>query len=101
MSIARMSALVRAPDTLNTLNEISAALGADVNFATTITTALGEKQTKFIQGALPATNSIRLFDSGTTRFRSIHCAAPMSVATTLGGDASLTLTSDTYSNRNR
>jgi hypothetical protein len=33
-----------APTTLNTLNEIAAALGDDANYATTITTALGNKQ---------------------------------------------------------
>jgi hypothetical protein len=32
-----------APDTLNTLNELAAALGDDANFATTVTTALGDK----------------------------------------------------------
>jgi hypothetical protein len=32
-----------APTTLNTLNELAAALGDDANFATTVTTALGTK----------------------------------------------------------
>ena len=32
-----------APTTLNTLNELAAALGDDANFATTVTTALGNK----------------------------------------------------------
>ena len=32
-----------APTTLNTLNELAAALGNDANYATTITTALGDK----------------------------------------------------------
>ena len=32
-----------APTTLNTLNELAAALGDDANYATTITTALGDK----------------------------------------------------------
>jgi hypothetical protein len=32
-----------APSTLNTLNELAAALGDDANFATTVTTALGNK----------------------------------------------------------
>ena len=32
-----------APDALNTLNELAAALGDDPNFATTVTTALGSK----------------------------------------------------------
>lgn len=41
---AKISALVdSAPETLNTLNELAAALGDDPNFATTITTQLGNK----------------------------------------------------------
>lgn len=40
-----VSALVNSsPATLDTLNELAAALGNDPNFATTITTALGNKQ---------------------------------------------------------
>lgn len=35
-----------APSTLDTLNELAAALGDDANFATTVTTALGNKQDK-------------------------------------------------------
>jgi hypothetical protein len=35
-----------APTTLNTLNELAAALGDDANYATTISTALGLKQDK-------------------------------------------------------
>lgn len=35
-----------APDTLNTLNELAAALGNDENFATTVTEALAEKASK-------------------------------------------------------
>ena len=42
-----MSSLVdSAPDTLNTLNELAAALGDDPNFATTMSTALGKKSEK-------------------------------------------------------
>lgn len=41
---AKVSALVdSAPETLNTLNELAAALGDDPNFATTISTELGKK----------------------------------------------------------
>ena len=32
-----------APETLDTLNELAAALGDDPNFATTVTTQLGQK----------------------------------------------------------
>jgi len=35
-----------APDLLNTLNELAAALGDDANFVTTITTSIGEKVAK-------------------------------------------------------
>lgn len=35
-----------APDTLNTLNELSAALGDDPNFATTVANQIGEKVSK-------------------------------------------------------
>ena len=35
-----------APDLLNTLNEIAAAINDDANYATTLTTALGEKAAK-------------------------------------------------------
>lgn len=35
-----------APETLNTLNELAAALGDDANFATTVSASLGNKQDK-------------------------------------------------------
>lgn len=35
-----------APETLDTLNELAAALGDDPNFATTVSTALGQKMSK-------------------------------------------------------
>lgn len=44
---AAVAALVgAAPEALNTLNELAAALGSDANFATTISTSLGEKLVK-------------------------------------------------------
>jgi translation initiation factor 2B subunit (eIF-2B alpha/beta/delta family) len=40
----KISALINsAPETLNTLNELSQALGSDPNFATTVSTELGKK----------------------------------------------------------
>jgi hypothetical protein len=43
-SAAAVAAIVdSAPATLNTLNELAAALGDDANFASTVTTALGNK----------------------------------------------------------
>jgi hypothetical protein len=49
-----------APDALNTLNELAAALGDDQNFATTISTSLGEKLVK-------ASNLSDLTDAATAR----------------------------------
>lgn len=50
-----VSALVdSSPDTLNTLNELAAALGDDPNFATTVATQIG---TKADQTSLDATNT--------------------------------------------
>ena len=44
---SKIAALVdSAPETLDTLNELAAALGDDPNFATTITTELGNKASK-------------------------------------------------------
>ena len=53
-----------APETLNTLNELAAALGDDPNFATTVATQIGEKADKTHKhtasevGALPVTTTI-------------------------------------------
>lgn len=47
-----------APTTLDTLNELAAALGDDANFATTITTALGTKANTSSLGALATLNSV-------------------------------------------
>ena len=43
---AAAAIVASAPSTLDTLNELAAALGNDANYATTITTALGNKQDK-------------------------------------------------------
>lgn len=48
---AKVSALVdSAPETLDTLNELAAALGDDPNFATTITNKIAGKQDKLVSG---------------------------------------------------
>lgn len=44
-----------APETLDTLNELAAALGNDANFATTISTQIGQKYTKPSTG-IPASD---------------------------------------------
>lgn len=50
---ARVNALVdAAPGTLDTLNELAAALADDPNFAATMTTALAGKERKFDSGTL-------------------------------------------------
>lgn len=48
---AKISSLVNsAPETLDTLNELAAALGDDPNFATTIATQIGNKQDTLVSG---------------------------------------------------
>ena len=70
---AKISALVdSAPETLDTLNELAAALGDDPNFATTITTQLGnkldtstynsDKATFALKSELPSVESITTTD---------------------------------------
>lgn len=46
-----------APETLNTLNELAAALGDDPNFATTVATQLGQKANTADLGTAAAQNS--------------------------------------------
>ena len=53
-----VSALVdSSPETLNTLNELAAALGDDPNFATTVSTEIGKKQNTIKGAATTITNS--------------------------------------------
>lgn len=53
-----VSALVGgAPETLNALNELAAALGNDPNFATTVSTQIGKKQATITGAATTITNS--------------------------------------------
>lgn len=64
-----IAALVNsAPGTLDTLQELAAALGNDANFATTITNALANKVSKsgdMMSGALSFQNNIGLVLQGT------------------------------------
>ena len=58
---AKIDTLVdSAPDALNTLNELAAALGDDENFATTITISLGQVHTIVLdlQGGVAGTRSL-------------------------------------------
>lgn len=61
-----ISALVdTAPATLDTLNELAAALGDDPNFATTVTTLIGTKQDSLISGTnIKTINSQSILGSG-------------------------------------
>lgn len=53
-----VSALVdSSPETLNTLNELAAALGDDPNFATTVSTEIGKKQATITGAATTITSS--------------------------------------------
>jgi hypothetical protein len=60
VSTAISNVIDSAPDTLNTLNELAAALGDDPNFATTVSTSIGTKLAK-------ASNLSDLADVGTAR----------------------------------
>lgn len=54
-----------APSTLDTLNELAAALGDDANFATTVTTALSGKQETLVSGTnIKTINSESILGSG-------------------------------------
>lgn len=60
VAVALAGLVDSAPDALNTLNELAAALGDDPNFATTLTTAIGAKLAK-------ASNLSDLTDVATAR----------------------------------
>lgn len=63
---AKVSALVdSAPETLDTLNELAAALGDDPNFATTVTNQIASKQDKLVSGTnIKTINGQTLLGSG-------------------------------------
>jgi len=71
-----------APATLNTLNELAAALGDDTNFATTLSTNLGQK--------LGATASVTL--TGAVTGTASFSANAVSVTTVATSDPTVTLT---------
>lgn len=68
-----ISALVAsAPSTLDTLNELAAALGNDANFSTTVTTSLGNKADKIGSGDIEITDDTKgviLKSANGTRYR--------------------------------
>ena len=65
-----------APETLDTLNELATALGNDANFATTMTTTLGNKVDKVDGKALSTndlTNELKAnYDAAYTHSQSVH-----------------------------
>ena len=91
---AAVSGLVdAAPDALNTLNELAAALGDDANFATTISTSLGEKMVK-------ASNLSDVADVATARSNlglgSLALQASSNVSITGGSIDGITLDGGTF-----
>ena len=63
---AKVASLVdSAPETLDTLNELAAALGDDPNFATTVTNQIASKQDKLVSGTnIKTINGQTLLGSG-------------------------------------
>lgn len=85
------SALIdSAPETLNTLNELAAALGDDPNYATTISTALGNKQP--LDADLTAISAL----TGSTGFLKKTAEETWSIDTNtyLTGNQTITLSGD-------
>lgn len=65
ISIAIADLVDSAPETLNTLAELSAALNDDANFASTIATQLGQKQATLVSGTnIKTINNESLLGSG-------------------------------------
>ena len=79
---AKVASLVdSAPETLNTLNELAAALGDDPNFATTVTNQIASKQDKLVSGTnIKTINGQTLLGSGDIALDAEH----ITVKDTLG-----------------
>ena len=79
-----------------TVSLAAKANAADVYTKTAADAFLSGKQDKFTQGSIPASNAVRLFDTGATKFRAVACSIPLSVSTSAGGDAHMTISADVY-----
>ena len=82
-----------APGTLNTLNELAAALNDDANFATTVTTSLGLKA-PLASPALTGTPTAPTAASGTNTTQIATTAFVQSAVSGLGGGGASVTTSD-------
>ena len=82
---------------IDTLKELSDALGSDANFSSSVATSLSSEQNKFVLSNIPA-NAVILFDADSTSFRGIQAKSPLKVDATAGGDAYLTVSLDSTAN---
>jgi hypothetical protein len=76
-----------APEALDTLNELAAALGDDANFASTVTTALGGKQATLVSGTnIKTINGESVLGSGDLEIAGGSGGAATQVAATANND---------------
>ena len=89
---ARVSLIVdAAPSTLNTLNELAAALGDDANFSTTVTNSIATKLPLAggtLTGSLDVNSFQRILANNTLFFMNTNNSASSYIKNTLGAGAS-------------
>ena len=101
---ARVALIVdAAPSTLDTLNELAAALGDDANFSTTVTNSIANKLPLAggtmtgdidlgdnIKASFGASNNLEIYYDGTIGFNMVYATSPLFLASTgniwIGGD---------------
>lgn len=91
-SVAAAAVVDAAPETLNTLNELAAALGDDANFASTVTASLGNKLDISSASTTYATISSPIF-TGTSTFNDVVVNGKLSVSEILENVASASVSS--------